>query len=175
MSYLCTVLGNLNEWHIQFSLPIRRTYRLFYEYYSFPDEFVLVQKTEHFVIHLDYCTFKILQLKISRIIPNQRSFFSLPRNLSFATYNVVCKESSIIFRIFLTLLAFPFVQKLTPRLSSTRNCLAISRLSVLLQRSLSHKSFSSPARRLKAFVEKNGNSSAANECLTMTLKRGEEI
>lgn len=111
MSYLCTVLGNLNEWHIQFSLPIRRTYRLFYKYYSFPDESVLVQKTENFVIHLDYCTFKILQLKISRIIPNQRSFFSLSRNLSFARYNVFCKESSIIFRIFLTLLAFPFVQK----------------------------------------------------------------
>lgn len=77
----------------------------------FSDESVLVQKTENFVIHLDYCTSKILQLKISRIIPNQRSFFSLPRNLSFATYNVVCKESSIIFRVFLKLLAFPFVQK----------------------------------------------------------------
>ena len=111
MSYLCAVLENLNEWRIQFSLQIRRTYRLFYKYYSFPDESVLAQKTENFVIHLDYCTFKILQLKIPRIIPNQRSFFSLPRNLSFATYNVVCKESSIIFRIFLTLLAFPFVQK----------------------------------------------------------------
>lgn len=36
-----TVLENLNEWHIQSSLQIRGTYRLFYKYDSSSNEFCL--------------------------------------------------------------------------------------------------------------------------------------
>ena len=55
IEFLVTVLENLNEWHIQSSLQMKGTYRLFYKYDSFLMNFVYINtKNRKFYVRLTF-------------------------------------------------------------------------------------------------------------------------